>query len=56
MYVCMYVCICVCMFRHNYLSVNGIDSFPSFACLYRYKKKYKQGKMWHSAQKAEVPE
>jgi hypothetical protein len=26
--VCMYVC--VCMFQHNYLLVNGIVSFPSF--------------------------
>jgi hypothetical protein len=24
------VCMYVCMFRHNYLSVNGIVSFPSF--------------------------
>jgi hypothetical protein len=29
MYVCMYVCY-ACMFRRNYLSVNGIVSFPSF--------------------------
>jgi hypothetical protein len=24
------VCVCVCMFPHNYLSVNGRVSFPSF--------------------------
>jgi hypothetical protein len=43
MYVCMYVCVCV--FRHNYLSVNGIVSFPSFTWLYKYKEEYKQGEM-----------
>jgi hypothetical protein len=37
----------VCMFRHNYLSVNGIVSFPSFTW---------QGEMWHSAQRAEISE
>jgi hypothetical protein len=40
------------MFRHNYLSVNGIVSFPSFTWLYNYKEEYKQGEMWHSAQRA----
>jgi hypothetical protein len=49
---CMYVY--VCMFRHNYLSVNGIVSFPSFTWLYRYKEEYKHGEMWHSAQRAEI--
>jgi hypothetical protein len=33
----------VCMFRHNYLSVNDIVSFPSFTGLYKYKEEYKQG-------------
>jgi hypothetical protein len=44
------------MFRHNYLSVNGIVSFPSFTCLYKYKEEYKQGEMFHSAQTAEISE
>jgi hypothetical protein len=44
------------MFRHNYLLVNGIVSFPSFTCLYKYKEEYKQGEMWHSAQRAEISE
>jgi hypothetical protein len=44
------------MFRHNYLSVNGIVSFPSFTWLYKYKEEYKQGEMWHSAQRAEISE
>jgi hypothetical protein len=46
----------VCMFRHNYLSVNGTVSFPSFASLYKYKEEYKQGEMWYSAQSAEISE
>jgi hypothetical protein len=46
----------VCMFRHNYLSVNGIVSFPSSTWLYKYKEEYKQGEMWHCAQKAEISE
>jgi hypothetical protein len=41
---------CVSMFLHNYLSVNGIVSFPSFTWLYKYKEEYKQGEMWHSTQ------
>jgi hypothetical protein len=54
-YVYMYVCVCVCVYvRHNYLSGNGIVSFPSFTRL--YKKEYKQGEMWHSAQRAEILE
>jgi hypothetical protein len=61
MYVCIYVriyvCMYVCMFRHNYLSVNGIvSSFPSFTWLYKYKEEYKQGEMWHSAQRDEISE
>jgi hypothetical protein len=52
--VCM--CVCVCMFQHNYLSMNGIVSVPSFSWLYKYKEKYKQGEMWHSAQRAEISE
>jgi hypothetical protein len=46
----------VCMFRHNYLSVNGIVSFPSFTWLYKYKEEYKQGEMWHSAQRPKISE
>jgi hypothetical protein len=42
------------MFWHNYLSVNGIASFPSFTWLCKYKEEYKKGEMWHSAQKAEI--
>jgi hypothetical protein len=45
-------CRYVCMFRHNYLSMNGIVAFPSFTWLY----KYKQGEMWHSAQRAKISE
>jgi hypothetical protein len=56
MYVCMYVCVCLCMFWHNYLSVNGTVSFSSFTCLYAYKQEYKQEEMWHSAQRAEISE
>jgi hypothetical protein len=41
---------------HNYLSVNGIVSFPSFTWLYKYKEEYKQGEMWRSAQRAEISE
>jgi hypothetical protein len=48
--------VCVCMFQYNYLSVNGIVSFPSITWLHKYKEKYKQGEMWHSAQKAEISE
>jgi hypothetical protein len=44
------------MFRHNYLSVNGIVSFPSFTWLYKFKEEYKQGEMWHSAQRAKISE
>jgi hypothetical protein len=44
----------VCMLRHNYLSVNGIVSFPSFTRLYKYKEEYKPGEMWHSAQRAKI--
>jgi hypothetical protein len=47
-------CIYVCMFRRNYLSVNGIVSFPSFALLYKYKEEYKQREIWHSAQRSEI--
>jgi hypothetical protein len=50
----MYVCMYVCVFRHNYFSVNGIVSFPSFTWL--YKEEYKQGEMWHSAQRVEISE
>jgi hypothetical protein len=49
-------CIYVCMFRHNYLSVDGIVSFPSLTWLYKYKEEYRQGEMWHSAQRAEISE
>jgi hypothetical protein len=49
-------CTCVCMSRHNYLSANGIVSFPSFAWLYKYKEEYKEGEMWHSAQRVEISE
>jgi hypothetical protein len=52
----LYNSVCVCMFRHNYLSVNGILSFPSFTWLYKCKEEYKQGEMWHSAQRAEISE
>jgi hypothetical protein len=54
----LYKCECmyVCMFRHNYLSVNAIVSFPSFNWLYKYKEEYKQGEMWHCAQRAEISE
>jgi hypothetical protein len=52
----MYVYVCVCMFRHNYLSVNGIVSFLFFISLYKYKEEYKQGEMWHSAQRAKLSE
>jgi hypothetical protein len=45
---------CVCTFRHNYLCVNGIVSFPSFTWL--YKEEYKQRGMWHFAQRAEISE
>jgi hypothetical protein len=44
------------MFRHNFLSTNGVVSFPSFTWLYKYKGKYKQREMWHSAQRAEISE
>jgi hypothetical protein len=44
------------VFQHNYLSVTGIVSFPSFTRLYKYKEEYKQGEMWHSAQRAEISE
>jgi hypothetical protein len=50
----MYVCMCVCMFRHNYISVNGILSFPSYTGLYKYKEEHKQVDMWHSAQRVEI--
>jgi hypothetical protein len=53
-YIIVYVCMYVCMFRHNYLSVNVIVSFPSFTGLYKYREEYKQGEMWHSAQRAEI--
>jgi hypothetical protein len=46
----------VCMFRHNYFSVNGIVSFPYFAWLYKYKEEYKQREMWHSAQRVDISE
>jgi hypothetical protein len=46
----------VCMFWHNYLSVNGIVSFSSFTWFYKYKEEYKQGEMWHSAQRTEISE
>jgi hypothetical protein len=52
----MYACVYVCMFRHNYVSLNGIVSFPSFTSLCKYKEGYKQGEMWHSAQRAEISE
>jgi hypothetical protein len=54
--VCIKVNVCVCIFRHNYLSVNGIVLFPSFTWLYKYKEEYKQGEMWHPAQRAEISE
>jgi hypothetical protein len=41
---------------YNYLFVNGIVSFPSFTRLYKYKEEYKQGEMWHSAQRVELSE
>jgi hypothetical protein len=44
------------MFWHNYLSMNGIVSFPSFTWLYKYTEEYKQGEMWHSAQGAKICE
>jgi hypothetical protein len=47
---CMYVCVS----QHNYLFLNGILSFPSFTRFYKYKEEYKQGEMWHSAQRAEI--
>jgi hypothetical protein len=47
---------CVCMFRRNYLSVNGIVPFPSFTWLCKYKEEYKQGEMWHSAQRGKISE
>jgi hypothetical protein len=50
------MCMCVFMFRHTYLSVNGIVSFTSFTWLYKYKEEYKQGEMWLSAQMAEISE
>jgi hypothetical protein len=34
----MYVCMYVCMFRHNCLSVNDIISFLSFTWLYNVRK------------------
>jgi hypothetical protein len=46
----------MCVSRHNYLPLNGIVSFPSFTSLYKYKEDYKQGEMWHSAQRAEISE
>jgi hypothetical protein len=46
----------LCMFRHNYLSMNGTVSFPSFTWLCKYKEEYEQGEMWHSAQRAEISE
>jgi hypothetical protein len=52
-YSSIYIKVSVCMFRRNYLSVNGIVSFPSFTCLYKYKEEYKQGEMGQSAQRAE---
>jgi hypothetical protein len=45
----MYVCMYVCMFKHNYLSVNGIVLFLSYTWLHKYKEEYMQGEMWHSA-------
>jgi hypothetical protein len=56
LYIYKNICMYVCMFRHNYLSVNGIVSFPSFTWLYKYEEEYKQGEMWHSAQKAKISE
>jgi hypothetical protein len=50
----MNVGMCVCMFRHNYLSVSGIVTFPYFTRLHKYKEEYKQEEMWHSAQRAEI--
>jgi hypothetical protein len=44
----------VCMFRNNYHPMNGIVSFPSFTSL--YKEEYKQGEMWHPAQRLEISE
>jgi hypothetical protein len=52
LYICLYRS--EYMFRHNYLSVNGIVSFPSFTWLYKYKEEYKQGEMWHSDQRPEL--
>jgi hypothetical protein len=46
---------CVCVYvRHNYLSVNGIVSFPSFTWL--YNEEYKKVEMWYSDQRAEISE
>jgi hypothetical protein len=56
--LCIYLykseCMYVCMFRHNYLSVNDIVSLSSFTWLCKYKEEYKQGEMWHSNQNAEI--
>jgi hypothetical protein len=38
------------------VSVIGIVLFPFFTWLFKYKEEYKQEKMWHSAQKAEISE
>jgi hypothetical protein len=55
-YIYIKVNVCVCVFGHNYLSMNGIVLFPSFTLFYKYKEEYKQGDMWHSAQMAEISE
>jgi hypothetical protein len=54
--VCMYVCMYVCMFRRNYLLVNSTVSFPSFTWLCKHREEYKQGEMWHFAQRTEISE
>jgi hypothetical protein len=38
-------CMYVCMFQHNYISVNGIVLIPSSTRLYKYKEEYKQEEM-----------
>jgi hypothetical protein len=43
MYVYMYVC-------------EWYSFIPSFTWLYKYKEEYKQGEMWHSAQRVEISE
>jgi hypothetical protein len=53
MYVCMYVCSRI-TFREWYSFISLF--YLIVQVLYKYKDEYKQGEMWHSAQRAEISE